>query len=285
MIGAWLGTDAERAVLDAITPCLAPDALRAVLLRDDVRASLLAAIQANRSPELTHALVDLIGPETMKMKGARVTDNLARLSYPVYAALASGEKPHVEVVKKQLLKRGWAAQDALMFTQATISVRAQNDKRRALSLEPSPAELPPGQLPKAGIKRRLTVPQTYDPLPTTDAQLALCGAAGTIAEARKQSAEELDPVKSEWARLRAACGSASVVSRGSGRHCGGCAGDIQFDTKRQRTCTHGERSAVMSVMTGAVVEDRVVRATAGWLLRVGAIDETRAHDVAKRFCA
>ena len=110
------------------------------------------------------------------------------------------------MVKKQLLKRGWAAQDALMFTQATISVRAQNDKRRALPLEPSPAELPPGQLPKAGIKRRLTVPRTYDPLPTTDAQLALCGAPDTIAEARKRSAEELDPIKSEWARLRAACG-------------------------------------------------------------------------------
>ena len=79
VIGAWLGADAERAVLEAITPCLASDALRAVLLRDDVRASLLAAIQANRSPELTHALVDLIGPETMKMKGASVNDNLARL--------------------------------------------------------------------------------------------------------------------------------------------------------------------------------------------------------------
>ena len=79
VIGTWLGADAERAVLEAITPCLASDALRAVLLRDDVRASLLAAIQANRSPELTHALVDLIGPETMKMKGASVNDNLARL--------------------------------------------------------------------------------------------------------------------------------------------------------------------------------------------------------------
>ena len=121
----------------------------------------------------------------MKMKGARVNDNLARLSYLVYAALASGEK---------LIKRGWAAQDALMFTQATVFVRAQSDKRRVLSLEPSPTELPPGQLPKAGIKRRLTVPRTYDPLPP------LCGAAGTIAEARKWSAEELDPVKREWAR-------------------------------------------------------------------------------------
>ena len=40
-----------------------------------------------------------------------------------------------------------------------------------LALEPPLVELPPHQLPRAGITRRLTVPWGYDPLPRTPEQL------------------------------------------------------------------------------------------------------------------
>ena len=76
----------------------------------------MTAIHDNKSEPLTHALLDLIGPETMKLKGAKVNDNLAVLTYESYAALASGDIAQIEVTKKQLLKLGWCALKGQCFT-------------------------------------------------------------------------------------------------------------------------------------------------------------------------
>ena len=164
------------------------------------------------------------------------------------------------MVKNQLLKLGWCGQRSMAFTHAPIHVRGQNDKRKVLALEPPVVELPPGQLPRAGIKRRLTVPWGYDPLPQTVAQLQLCAdaapelsaAAACVGEELDWTAlndEELDTLKAVWARVRSEGGSASVTSSRTGVHCGGCA-PFGFDIKRRRTCTHAQRDAQWTTLAG-----------------------------------
>ena len=205
------------AALAALQPVRSADAtrLRAELengrlpLEGEGRRALVALLHANHSKALTHALVDVLGPETMKLKGARVNDNLGVLGYATYAALASGDTAAVDVRKKQLLKLGWCALQGQMFTEATVALQAKSDKRRALALEPPLVELPPGQLPKAGIRRRLTVPWGYAPLPTTTAQLALCvqedatlAALDSVASIRRATPELLDALKVAWAKVR-----------------------------------------------------------------------------------
>ena len=262
---AWpaVHTANERQLLDALDSASRLDSSslsRDVLQQRDVRHALVATLHEDKGAVLTNALLDLIGPEVMKMKGARVSDNLGALSYERYAALASGEVQQLTVVKSQLLKLGWCGQRSMAFTHAPIHVRGQNDKRKVLALESPFVELPPGQLPRAGIKRRLTVPWGYDPLPRTVAQVQLCidaahelsAVAACVGEALDWStlkAEQLDQLKVVWARVRSEGGSASVASTRTGVHCGGCA-PFGFDVKRRRTCTHAQRDTQWTTLAG-----------------------------------
>ena len=262
---AWpaVHTANERQLLDALDSASRLDSSslsRDVLQQRDVRHALVATLHEDKGAVLINALLDLIGPEVMKMKGARVSDNLGALSYERYSALASGEVQQLTVVKSQLLKLGWCGQRSMAFTHAPIHVRGQNDKRKVLALESPFVELPPGQLPRAGIKRRLTVPWGYDPLPRTVAQVQLCidaahelsAVAACVGEALDWStlkAEQLDQLKVVWARVRSEGGSASVASTRTGVHCGGCA-PFGFDVKRRRTCTHAQRDTQWTTLAG-----------------------------------
>ena len=74
----------ERRLLDALDSARRLDSAalsRDVLQQRDVRHALVATLREAKSATLTSALLDLMGPEVMKMKGARVSDNLGALSY------------------------------------------------------------------------------------------------------------------------------------------------------------------------------------------------------------
>ena len=208
-IATWGDAAAEARTVLRVLEETPEAALGEELARNGVRAALVSTIQSNWSESLTHALLDVMGPETMRLKGARVNDNLPVLSYATYADLAAGERTEVEVTKRQLLKRGWCAQEGQAFTRAGITIQGKSDKRRTLKLEPPIAELPPGQLPKPGIRRRLTVPWNYEPLPTTDAQLRLCRRAApekvtvqTVADVHTLPDVTMDALKRVWAEVR-----------------------------------------------------------------------------------
>ena len=143
-------------------------------------------------------------------------------------------------------------------------------------MEPPLASLPPGQLPKAGIKRRLTVPWGYEPLPSTDAQLNLCWrkepnavCVQGVSDVSTLPAKEMDALKRVWAEIRTAGGSACVPhKRGRSVFCAGCAGDVPFDIKRRRGVTHALRDWQWAELTGAPVAFRSRRVSLSTSVRM-----------------
>jgi len=173
-------------------------------------------IKANQSRPVTDALLLLLGPSILKCKGAATRDNLSKLHYKVYARFAAGETGEIALDKKQCLRDGPFS--GKRFGSAPVHVTCAGvPKRKVRDLEVVD-----------NVKRRLTDPWNYRPLPAAGAQLsfvarerkltlsdaALRAAEGGDIDWTANSAEEAARIQVAWT---AAC--SMPACRGAvGRH-------------------------------------------------------------------